>query len=79
MSIRQKHVMAMLVIFHSLIVWSHVQASDIDYEYLFSFRHDDIITCADFSGNGKWLATGSEVGTIIITDLATKDSKDPRP
>ncbi|MEK6334111.1 MAG: WD40 repeat domain-containing protein [Acidobacteriota bacterium] len=49
----------------------NTQASTI-YEYLFSFRHDDIITCADFSRDGRWLATGSELGTVLITDLESK-------
>jgi len=44
-------------------------AAEMVYKYLFSFRHDDIVTCAAFSRNGRWLATGSELGTVIVTDI----------
>lgn len=48
------------------------QADEPCCKYLFSFRHDDIITCAAFSKNGRWLATGSELGTVIVTDLESR-------
>lgn len=43
-----------------------------NYEYLFSFRHDDIVTCAAFSKDGRWLATGSELGTVLITNIESR-------
>ena len=43
-----------------------------NYEYLFSFRHDDIVTCAAFSNDGRWLATGSELGTVLVTNIESK-------
>jgi len=45
------------------------------YKFLFSFPHDDIVTCAAFSRDGRWLATGSELGTVIVTDLATQKQR----
>ena len=38
-------------------------------KYRYSFRHDDIITCAAFSKDGRRLAAGSEVGTVMVSDL----------
>jgi hypothetical protein len=49
----------------------NAQTSNV-FEYLFSFRHDDIVTCAAFSKDGRWLATGSELGTVLITDIESK-------
>ena len=46
-----------------------------NYKFLFSFPHDDIVTCAAFSHDGRWLATGSEAGTIIVVDLATQKQR----
>jgi hypothetical protein len=43
-----------------------------NYEFLFSFRHDDIVTCAAFSRDGRWLATGSELGTVLVTNIESK-------
>lgn len=48
------------------------QTATSSYDYLFSFRHDDIVTCADFSKDGRWLATGSELGTVLITDIQSR-------
>jgi WD40 repeat protein len=48
---------------------SDFQTVALSYEYLFSFRHDDIVTCAAFSRDGRWLATGSEVGTVLVRDI----------
>lgn len=41
-------------------------------KYQFSFRQDDIITCAAFSRDGRWLATGTEVGTVMVSDLQSR-------
>ncbi|MGQ0761793.1 MAG: WD40 repeat domain-containing protein [Acidobacteriota bacterium] len=46
-----------------------------NYKFLFSFPHDDIVTCAAFSRDGGWLATGSEAGTVIVADLATQKQR----
>ena len=46
-----------------------------NYKFLFSFRHDDIVTCAAFSRDGRSLATGSEAGTVIVVDLATQKQR----
>jgi WD40 repeat protein len=48
------------------------QGDEPSYKYLFSFRHDDIITCATYSGDGRWLATGSELGTVMISDMQSR-------
>jgi WD40 repeat protein len=49
----------------------NAQSSSV-FEYVFSFRHDDIVTCADFSKDGRRLATGSELGTVLITDIESR-------
>ena len=46
--------------------------ADEPYKYRFSFRHDDIITCAGFSKDGRWLATGSELGTVMVSDMQSR-------
>ena len=48
------------------------QTPTTSYEYLFSFRHDDIVTCAAFSKDGRRLATGSELGTVLVTDIESR-------
>ena len=47
-------------------------AEDPCCKYLFSFRQDDIITCAAFSPDDRWLATGTEVGTVMISDMQSR-------
>ena len=51
---------------------ANAQGSEPCYKYLFSFRHDDIITCAAYSGDGRWLATGSELGTVMVSDMQSR-------
>jgi len=48
------------------------QTPTTSYKYLFSFRHDDIVTCAAFSTDGRRLATGSELGTVLVTDIESR-------
>src|ERR1700716_3054999 len=65
-------VRAMILAGTDILHAGDAQTSTTSYEYLFSFRHDDIVTCAAFSKDGRWLATGSELGTVLVTDIESR-------
>ncbi len=65
----------LLLLVAAVATGSGARADDPPFKFLFSYGQDDIVTCGAWSADGRSLATGTEVGTVTVTGLESRESR----